>query len=77
VILGHLHRRLKALELVEQREGKSLEVALLKEHRIEERERQEGSRAPQELSRTRADEFQRGGDEATRAGQGSQTRQGH
>jgi hypothetical protein len=52
-----MERRLKALELVEQRERKSLEVALLKERRIEDRERQEGSRAPQEPSRTRSDEF--------------------
>src|SRR6185312_17381914 len=52
-----MERRLKALELVEQRERKSLEVALIKERRIEDRERQEGSRTPQEPARTRSDEF--------------------
>jgi hypothetical protein len=52
-----MERRLKALDLVEQRERKSLEIALLKERRIEERERQEGSRAPQDPARTRSDEF--------------------
>jgi hypothetical protein len=52
-----MERRLKALELVEQRERKSLEVALLKQSRIEDRERQEGGRAPQEPGRTRSDEF--------------------
>lgn len=52
-----IERRLKALELVEQRERKSLEIALLKERRVEDRERQEGSRAPQESVRTRTDEF--------------------
>src|SRR6185312_14622557 len=52
-----MERRLKALELVEQRERKSLEVALIKERRIEDRERQEGSRAPQEPARTRSEEF--------------------
>src|SRR6185437_9909481 len=52
-----MERRLKALELVEQRERKSLEVALVKERRIEDRERQEGSRALQEPARTRSDEF--------------------
>jgi hypothetical protein len=52
-----MERRLKALELIEQRERKSLEVALTKERRIEDRERQEGSRAPQAQARTRTDEF--------------------
>jgi hypothetical protein len=52
-----IERRLKALELVEQRERKSLEVALIKERRIEDRERQEGSRTPQEPARKRSDEF--------------------
>jgi hypothetical protein len=52
-----MERRLKALELVEQRERKSLEIALLKERRIAERERQEGSRAPQQGARSRSDEF--------------------
>ena len=50
-------RRLKSLELVEQRELKSLEVALLQERRIEERERREGSRAPQEPARMHSNEF--------------------
>lgn len=52
-----MQRRLRALELVEQRERKSLEVALLKERRVEDRERQDGSRAPQEPPRSRSDEF--------------------
>lgn len=52
-----MERRFKALELVEQRERKSLEVALLKERRIEERERQEGARQPQEQARTGTDKF--------------------
>lgn len=52
-----MERRLKALELVEQRERKSLEVALIKERRIEDPERQESGRAPQEPARTRSDEF--------------------
>jgi hypothetical protein len=42
--------------LVEQRERKSLEAALLKERRIEDRERQE-SRAPQEPVQTHTDRF--------------------
>lgn len=52
-----MERRLKALELVEQRERKSLELALLKERRVEDRERQGDSRAPQEPTRTRSEEF--------------------
>jgi hypothetical protein len=34
-----MQRRLWALELVERRECKSLETALVKEHRVEERQR--------------------------------------
>ena len=43
-----MQRRLRALELVEKRESRSLETALLKERRIEERERtsREPSREP-------------------------------
>jgi hypothetical protein len=52
-----MERRLKALELVEQREHKSLEATLLKERRIEDRERQGDSRAPEEAVRTRSDQF--------------------
>ena len=62
-----MQRRLRALELVEQRERKSLEIGLLKERRIEERERQEGSRALQEPVRAYTDEFNEGGVEAAGA----------
>ncbi len=49
--------RLRDLELVEQRERKSLEVALLKERRIEDRERQEDSRSPPDATRIHTDVF--------------------
>ena len=52
-----MERRLNALELVERRERKSLEVALIKERRMDDRERQEGGRSPQEPARTRSEEF--------------------
>ena len=42
-----MQRRLRALELVEQRELRSLETALLKERRIEERERTERQPQPE------------------------------
>jgi hypothetical protein len=51
-----LQRRLRALELVEQRERKSLEISLLKDRRVEERERSEGQPEP-ELTPTHTDEF--------------------
>lgn len=41
-----MQRRMKALELVEQRERKSLEAKLLKDRRIEERERTDRTPAP-------------------------------
>ena len=52
-----MQRRLRALELVEQRELRSLETALLKERRIEERERTGREPAPIEPSPTHTDEF--------------------
>ena len=52
-----MQRRLRALELVEQRELRSLETALLKERRIEERERTGREPAPIEPSPTHPDEF--------------------
>jgi hypothetical protein len=51
------NRRLRALELVEQRELRSLETALLKDRRIEERERTSREPAPIEPLRTPADLF--------------------
>ncbi len=42
-----MQRRLRALELVEKRELKSLETKLLKERRVEERERTEGGKQPE------------------------------
>jgi hypothetical protein len=49
-------RHLRALELVEERERKSLEIALLKERRVEERERTEHQPEP-EPTRSHPDEF--------------------
>jgi hypothetical protein len=46
-----IRRRLRALELVEQRERKSLETKLLKDRRIEERERSERTPPPPEKTR--------------------------
>jgi hypothetical protein len=51
-----VERRLRALELVEHRERKSLEIALLKERRVEERERTERRPEP-EPTPTHTDEF--------------------
>jgi hypothetical protein len=51
------HRRLRALELIEQRELRSLETALLKERRVEERERTSRQPAPMEPSRAHTDLF--------------------
>ena len=51
-----MRRRLRALELVEQRERRSLETSLLKEQRVEERERTEGKPEPDPI-RTHPDEF--------------------
>jgi hypothetical protein len=48
-----MQRRLRALELVEQRELRSLETTLLKERRIEERERTGRQPSPVEPSRDR------------------------
>jgi hypothetical protein len=52
-----MQRRLRALELVEQRERKSLEVALLKDRRIEERERDGRALVPSDPSRSHTDVF--------------------
>lgn len=52
-----MQRRLRALELVEQRERKSLEVVLLKDHRIEERERDGRALTPSDPSRSHTDVF--------------------
>jgi hypothetical protein len=52
-----MRRRLRALELVEQRERKSLEVALLKDRRIEERERDGRVLTPSDPSRSHTDVF--------------------
>lgn len=52
-----MQRRLRALELVEQRERKSLEVALLKDRRIEERERDGRALTPSDPSRSHTDVF--------------------
>jgi hypothetical protein len=46
-----MRRRLRSPELVEQRERKSLETALVKERRVEERERTERQLPPAEPSR--------------------------
>ena len=51
-----VERRLRALELVEQRERKSLEISLLKDRRVEERERTEHQPEPEPV-RTHPDEF--------------------
>ncbi|MET4072602.1 hypothetical protein ABID58_007431 [Bradyrhizobium sp. S3.2.6] len=51
-----MQRRLRALELVEQRERQSLEISLLKERRVEERERTERKPQP-EQTRMHPDEF--------------------
>jgi hypothetical protein len=53
-----MQRRLRALELVEQRERQSLENSLLKERRVEERERTERQPQP-EPTRSHPDEFNR------------------
>ena len=52
-----MQRRIRALELVEQRELRSLETALLKERRIEERERTGREPTPIEPSPTHTDQF--------------------
>jgi len=51
-----MHRRLRALELVEQRERKSLETSLLKDRRVDERARTERQPEP-EPAKTHTDEF--------------------
>ena len=53
-----MQRRLRALELVEQRERKSLETSLLKERRVEERERTDRQPEP-EPAPTHTDLFNR------------------
>jgi hypothetical protein len=52
-----MQRRLRALELVEQRERQSLETTFLKERRIEEREQSGRAQASIEPARTHADVF--------------------
>jgi hypothetical protein len=54
-----MQRRLRALDLIEKRELRSLETTLLKERRVEERERTSRAPSPPEPVQTRADEFNR------------------
>jgi len=53
-----MQRRLRALELVEQRERQSLEISLLKERRVNQRDRTEGQPQP-EPALSHPDEFNR------------------
>jgi hypothetical protein len=52
-----MQRRIRALELVEKRELRSLETALVKERRVEERERTGREPPPPEPMRTHTDLF--------------------